>query len=123
VFSGLTTFDVDFHEVDDEGRILLTRDEAVSGARPFGFRRGMPIQLWDEESGFCLARVLRVRRSGQIEAVVAWSTWSPAPVAELERDTVETSFAPAPAFSGERVTVAIVPPLSLTPSRLIGAGH
>ena len=92
VFSGLTTFEVDFHNVDDDGRIFLLLEDIVEHGSSFvRARPGMQVQLWDEESGYCLASVVRVRRD-RIEVVVQWSTWSPTPMIELQEQVQSSAY-------------------------------
>jgi len=83
VFSGLPTFDADFHEAEDGARLTLHRADLLGG-QPFGWwlRKGDVVQLWDEESGYCLGRVERVR-GDSIAVEPLWPHWSPAPVVEI----------------------------------------
>lgn len=84
MFSGLPTFAVDFHEAEDSTPIAIAVGAPIAGRRwGYGFSVGDPVQLWDEESGYCLGRVQRVRR-GRVMVLPIWETWSPAPVVELD---------------------------------------
>lgn len=75
MLSGLSTFDVDFHEAEDGAPIGVTSHDLVAGQWVTGIRKGDTVQLFDEESGYVLANVLRVR-NGTIWAEPLWKSWS-----------------------------------------------
>lgn len=82
MFSGLPTFEVDFHEAEDNMPLLVSPADAVAGLGLLRLHRGAPIQLWDPESGYCLGRIERMR-SGDYVVSLDWRTWAPAPVVDL----------------------------------------
>jgi 16S rRNA U1498 N3-methylase RsmE len=84
MFGGLTTFSVDFHNVDDDDRIVLLSNEA-EGWQQRRIQRGQTVQLWDDESGYVLAEISRIRGE-RMWAEVRWPTWSPRPVVEMATD-------------------------------------
>lgn len=82
MFSGLATIEVDFNDIDDDHYLTVWREYALVG-RHAPIRKGATINLWDAESGGCLALVRRVR-GNRLDLAVDWETWTPAPMVDVE---------------------------------------
>src|SRR5689334_20778626 len=88
--AAIPTFDVDFNNVDDDDHLVVARPFALRGWPQRQLRRGMTVQLWDSESGSCLARVEQAR-GRFVDLHILWDSWAPAPTAELSSSWAPTT--------------------------------